>query len=283
MPELAEVEVARRHIERWWKGQRASAVKLAAPNFLRAGSPERLEALLTKHPLSALERRGKHLIASFEGDDARLLLHFKLTGKITRGEVPKARDLRMAWHLPDTGWLRFQDARRLGEAHLLEADEFAQYAPLLNMGPEPHDLADGEALGARLGNGKGRLKDRLLDQTVIAGVGNIAISELFWRLKLVPDMRVDQLTADQRDALVAEMPVYFDWLIATSEHIEDFVYLSEGAEDNPFSAYDREGLPCLRCETPIERLTFGGRSTYWCPACQVAAEVEEPADLAADG
>lgn len=272
MPELAEVEVARRHIERWWRGQRADSVRLAGPKCLRAGTPAALEKLLMSYPLKAIERRGKYLFASFDGDDSRLIIHFKLSGKITRGDTDKVPDLRIAWHLPETGWLRFQDVRAMGELHLLTADEFAAYAPLNNMGPEPHDIPDGEALGARLGKGKGRLKDKLMDQSVVAGVGNIAISELFWRLQIPAECAVNQLTASQRDLLAIEMPLYFDWLIESSQHIENFVYLSEGAEENPFSAYDREGLPCLRCETPIERLTFGGRSTYHCPVCQAPPE-----------
>jgi formamidopyrimidine-DNA glycosylase len=278
MPELAEVEVARRHIERWWRGQKATTVKLAAPKCLRAGTPEALEALMTQHALDHVERRGKQLIACFEGTDTRLLIHFKLTGKITRDEQEAgAPDLRMAWHLPQTGWLRMQDKRALGELHLLTAEEFAAFRPINEMGPEPHDLQNGAELRRRIGKGKGKLKAKLLDQTVLAGVGNIAISELFWQLKLWPELRVDQLDEATADALVAAMPPYFDDLIASSEHIENFIYLSEGLEENPFSAYGRMGEPCKRCETKIEMLTFGGRSTYYCPTCQT-----KPNDAADD-
>jgi formamidopyrimidine-DNA glycosylase len=268
MPELAEVEVARRHLERWWSQRAAEQVLLYAPPRLKAGDADELDDLL-KHPLAAIKRRGKQLIATFTDDDRTLLIHFKLTGKITRGDTPKPKDVQLAWLLPETGWLRLQDSRRLSELHVLTPAQLAAYPPLVNMGPEPHDLRDADHLRQRLGRGKKRLKDTLLDQATIAGVGNIAISELFWRLKIPPELPTNELTDEQVAALYQEMPIYFDALIASSEHIEDFVYLSEGAEENPFDAYDREGLPCNRCQTPIARATFGGRSTYYCPTCQV--------------
>lgn len=268
MPELAEVEVARTRVERWWAGRAAEDVRVHDPEVCSGVEPEELEEVLMG-TVEAVRRRGKYLIVDFEGEDTHAVFHFRMTGKITCHDQPSRRFTRLSWLVPEVGWLVFDDARRLGGLVLVEGDPEVTHEPLAQMGPEPHELADGEALAARLGASRRRLKGALLDQSIIAGVGNIAISELFWRCELPPLIKCHELTAAQRDALVTEMPAYFDWLVE-DQMADEIIYLGEGKATNPFSAYGREEEPCPRCQTPIARATFGGRSTYYCPACQRA-------------
>lgn len=266
MPELAEVEVARTRVEQWWRGRVAEDVRVLDEGVLDGdGDVADLEDALAQEVL-AVRRRGKYLIVDFDGGQSAVF-HFRMTGKITISEQPKRRFTRLSWLVAEVGWLVFDDARRLGGVALFDGDPCELYAPLVAMGPEPYDLADGAALRAQLGATRRRLKDALLDQKIVAGVGNIAISELFWRVGLAPEVRAHEVSDAQLDALVAEMPGYFDWLVE-DQMADEIVYLGEGKAQNPFSVYKREDEPCPRCEEPIARATFGGRSTYYCPRCQ---------------
>lgn len=261
MPELAEVEIVRRNLSRWWT-KPASEVRLHDEALLTRGAPELLVGLLTSEA-PAMDRRGKYLIARFSGDRAAIF-HFRMTGKIVRSSDPQPRFARLAWDGADE-WLIFKDSRRLGHVEVFDTGELARYEPLLKMGPEPHGLSGGE-LAARL-SPRRRLKDALMDQSVIAGVGNIAISEVFWRLNFAPDVKAKLLSQSQIDALAEELPRYFDELL--EDQLDDeVIYLGEGKAHNPFAVYGREGEPCPRCETAVARETIGGRSSYYCPKCQ---------------
>lgn len=264
MPELAEVEIARQNVERWWKDRRATEVHILDPKILGGAEAGLVEDAL-RQPLVAMHRRGKYLLAELASGQ-HLVFHFRMTGKIVRSDVESGRFARLAWLVPESGWLLFKDQRRFGRVELLEPGALAHYAALVAMGPEPHGLRV-EDLQARL-RGKRTLKAALLDQKVIAGVGNIAVSEVFWRIGLAPDIRVDELNGAQLEALVADLPVYFDEVIEASR-ADEIVYLEEGGEaENIFSVYGRKDEPCARCETPIAREVIASRSSFYCPACQ---------------
>lgn len=271
MPELAEVEVVRRNLERWWKGRTAAEVQLHDPELVTTGTPEGLVEALGL-PAAAIDRRGKYLIVTLATDDDTpdriVVFHFRMTGKIVCVEDAEPSYARLAWHVPAAGWLVFKDMRRLGDAHLLEAGELEDFEPIASLGPEPDELS-ADALRERLAGSSRRLKSALLDQSVVAGIGNIAVSELFWRLELPPKISCDELDDAQYEDLVDEMPRYFNWLVE-DQMSDEIVYLGEGKSHHPFDVYAREGEACPRdsCDATIERATFGGRSTYFCPACQ---------------
>lgn len=273
MPELAEVEVARRNLVRWWEGRAAGEVLVLDPKLLVATDEGALVEVL-QTPLEAMKRRGKYLIGHFE-DGRAVVFHFRMTGKIIRCDRPEARFARLAWYvapgtgpggaLQEGGWLVFKDQRRLGHVELFEPGALAGYAPLAMMGPEPYDLTV-EAFRARV-SPRRNLKAALLDQSVVAGVGNIAITELFWRSKIAPRAKMGELSEAQVAALVEDMPRYFDEVIAVSQ-ADEIVYLEEGNAENTFDVYGREGEPCPRCAATIVREVIGGRSSFYCPSCQ---------------
>lgn len=265
MPELSEVEVARLRVESWWKDRAAEDVKLHDKDLVSSDDASLLTDLLYQTARS-IRRRGKYLIVDF--DDGHVMFHFRMTGKITTSDQPKRRFTRLSWLIPEVGWLVFDDSRRIGDVRAFTGDPLEHHPPLSSMGPEPHDLRDGAHLSERLGKSKRRLKDALLDQKIIAGVGNIAISELFWRVGVHPETRCHEISIEALDALVDEMPIYFDWLVE-DQMADEIVYLGEGkGAVNPFSVYKREDEVCPRCDDTITRATFGGRSTYFCPGCQ---------------
>lgn len=261
MPELGEVEIVRQNLERWWVDEAASEVVLHDPELVTKGDAERVDELL-RTTCESVQRRGKYLFARFAGGDY-LVFHFRMTGKITCENSSDPEYVRLAWQVP-AGWLTFKDSRRLGQVEVVESESFADYEPIAKLGPEPHDL-DGSTLRERV-NGR-KLKNALLDQTVVAGVGNIAISEVFFAEKLPPDASGDELDDEGWESLAHALPEFFDSLIQDQKS-DEIIYLNQGKAENPFSVYKREDEPCPRCGVQIQRKKVAGRSSYFCPNCQ---------------
>ena len=262
MPELGEVEIARKNLETWWIGRKAEEIVVFDPDVFSSGGT-RLDEVMRSTALEA-GRRGKYLFVTFEHGDV-VVFHFRMTGKITLHELPEQRFARVAWRVDDR-WLCFQDARRLGHIDVFTKDEFQDYAPIAKMGPEPFGLT-GDVLRQCVGS-RG-LKAALMDQSVVAGVGNIAVSEVFFRLGFAPTIRGDSLTNEQWNELAHALEAFFAAVIHDHQ-TDDMQYVNQGG-DNPFDVYGKLEQPCPRCETPIERVKVAGRSTYFCPKCQAPA------------
>ncbi len=272
MPELAEVDITRQQLMRWLSGATVQSVDLHDQGLL--ATQDELDKLsCLQDPLIEVKRRGKHLClvcASADGTLCYALLHLRMTGKLVRSTIPKTSAARLSWQVDEEQWVHFEDSRRLGTLTLHDEDPWLTHPTILAMGPEPHDLTDGAELRARFGKTRRRLKDVLLDQRVIAGVGNIAISELFYAVKIPPKIRAHEVSDAQLDALVAAMPPYFDALIDAHPIDEPMNYVNQpGDAESLFVVYAHEGEECLRCKrATFVRETFGGRSTYYCPVCQ---------------
>ena len=260
MPELAEVEITRRHLERCWAARQALELRVWDDSLDASTLQNTLNT-----PLHAARRRAKHLALDFP-EHGTLLVHLRMTGRFVLRSTATHRGARVSWHLSDDTWLHFEDMRRLGHLAWCSAQEDDPLTTL-SLGPEPWELSDGKMLRDLFGTRTKRtLKDALLDQTVVAGVGNIAISELFWRVGIAPDVRCAHVSDAQLDALVEAMPSYFDALIQ-AQGDDELEYVNQGGA-NPFAVYGRQGEPCARCEDTLARSVSGGRSTYWCPTCQ---------------
>ena len=266
MPELAEVEVVRRNLVDWWEGRAASEVRLLDEDLPKESAPEQFVDAL-RRVVTEIRRRGKYLICAF-ADASSVVFHFRMTGKIIRCASPDVDYARAGWRVDETGWLVFKDQRRLGEARVFEAGEIDEYAPLQRMGPEPEDVTL-QHLRDHCSDRR-MLKTALLDQSIVAGVGNIAVSELFWRLQFAPGVKCGELTDEQMQALIEEMPRYFNEIIDFSM-ADEIRYIEEAgaaSEKSPFQVYGREGEECPRCFDTIEKIRVGGRSSYFCRRCQ---------------
>lgn len=268
MPELPEVEIAVRNIRRWWGGKSASEVVVIDDKPLEETDPEALVEAL-RQEVVRIDRRGKYIVVEVE-DGHVVLFHFRMTGKIIKSDGPEPDYARLAWQVPDTGWLVFKDQRRLGRVRLLEPGEFEEYEPVQKMGPDALEVS-GEELCELLPQRR-MLKAALLDQEVIAGLGNIATCEIMWRMKLAPRVSCGELSDEDCDRLAQTIREFIEHVIEV-EDSDEIVYLEESQENNPFDVYLREGEPCPRCDTEIERVKVSGRSTYYCPNCQ--GQVEE--------
>jgi formamidopyrimidine-DNA glycosylase len=266
LPELPEVEVMRRNLLRLAGSRPLSGVDVLDPTVVVPGGAP-LEALVG-HALDP-GRHGKHLTCTF-GPHV-LVLHMRMTGQVVedRGQRGRLR-LRFA----DGPAALLVDTRRFARAHCLPAS--ALPAHLNGLGPDAWpERHDGAWWAARFAGAKGPLKPGLLDQSRVAGLGNIYAAELCWRIGVDPRTPIDLLDLARWDALAAAAWELLEQVVE-SEDKGEMHYVNEGGPlPEPFAVYGREGAPCRRCGATIERFPQAGRSTSWCPACQVLPSAPE--------
>ncbi|HEV7991279.1 MAG TPA: bifunctional DNA-formamidopyrimidine glycosylase/DNA-(apurinic or apyrimidinic site) lyase [Gemmatimonadaceae bacterium] len=262
MPELPEVEAALELLRNGAKGRTITHVTLLHPALQRRFTTAQLDAMSGAR-IARVERRGKHQLLHFE--DRRVLhAHFRMNGDWsfvdTGQELP--RFARAVLDLDDGRSLVFVDSRMLGTIDLHPAGADLD----LGLGPDAADPDwTAEQLHAALAVRRGPIKPALLDQALVAGLGNIYAAESLWRAKISPLAACASLTMIQVSAL--------------RKAIADVIVRATGSrytDDDTveLDVYDREGLPCRRCGTPIERVTQAQRSTYYCPHCQPAVVTE---------
>ena len=275
MPELPEVELARRDLAEWLLGQRVH-LHLRDPDLLQADL-----AALSGEQLAEVARRGKFLLLHF-ASGARLVLHFRMTGKLqlTTPEDDATIERRTRLLLEgERAAVRFVDVRRLGQAWLLgpptEAGRggVAEAGVLARLGPEPWpEPLSGAALRQRLGTTRRAIKVALLDQEVVAGVGNIIAAESLWLAGVSPRRSSAALSEEALGRLGEAIVEVCSRVLAAEEAVDGPIdYISQSGMDGTteyFMIYGREGEPCRRCGAAIERFKQSGRSTWWCPPCQ---------------
>ena len=256
MPELPEVESASRRLRDAIVGRTIARVDVLHPALRRRVSKAKLRSL-GGATVRAVERRGKHQLILLV--DGRVLhAHFRMTGDWHLDRVDEAlpRFARAALTFDDGSRVVLDDPRALSTLDLHPVG-----APLdLGLGPEPTDpTLTAESLRAALSKRRAPIKPALLDQRLIAGLGNIYAAEALWRGRISPASPAKTLTRKQVAALLSAIRRVIDR--ATGARYTD-------SSVNRLAVYDREGKPCRRCRTPIERIVQAGRSTYYCPMCQ---------------
>ena len=260
MPELPEVEAAARIARRILVGRHLVAVSTHHPAQRRA-LPPRSAARLVGRRVVAVERRGKHQHFCLD-DGAVLAVHFRMTGdwETTRTSEARPRFTRIAFDTDDGQRLSLVDSRALCSATYHPSGK----PPRLELGPEPDELT-GELLREATVRRTLAIKPLLLDQRVVAGLGNIYAAEALWRARIDPLRAARTLSDAQLRVLVRAIKAAIADGFARQGRYRD------GSPERPFKVYDREGHPCQRCRTPIARITQAGRSTYYCPWCQRTA------------
>ncbi len=270
MPELPEVETIARRLrtgcgrEPALTGREILSVEIRHPKPLAGPSPEEASMRMRGQRFVEISRRGKFLVCRLTRDF--LLVHLRMSGDLQlfpAGEPPRKHD-HVVWHLAG-GWdLRFHDPRRFGRIWLVESPG----AVLGALGPEPLEPEFTSALLEGMLRGRKRqLKPLLLDQTFIAGIGNIYADEALHRARLHPLRRSDKLRGDEAVRLWRGIRAALRVGIAQDGASIDWVYRG-GDFQNHFRAYGREGEPCPKCGAKIRHITVGQRSTYFCPRCQ---------------
>ena len=272
VPELPEVEAVRRTLHRAMRGARIVRVDVRRPD-LRRPFPPRFAARLTGQTVTSVDRRGKYLLATLTSGEA-LLVHLGMSGsfQITRPgrRVPPAADPHdhVVIELSSGVVVTFNDPRRFGLMDLVHAAQRNEHQALRSLGPEPLNGAFDAATFARACAAKRvALKAVLLDQRMVAGVGNIYASEALHHARLSPRRRASTIATPSGEpreaafALAAGIKAVLRKAVAAN---------ARAYESGRFRIYEREGKPCPRrgCGGTIRRITQAGRSTYYCPVCQ---------------
>ncbi|MEK7276501.1 MAG: bifunctional DNA-formamidopyrimidine glycosylase/DNA-(apurinic or apyrimidinic site) lyase [Chloroflexota bacterium] len=264
MPELPEVETLVRELRAPCVGRRIEGVTLRWPRHIAAPSLREFKRDIRGQKITALERRGKYFV--FTLTSGALLIHLKMSGdlEVVKRGAPPAKHEHTIFHFDNGQDLRFSDSRKFGRVYLVDdPDEITG-----RLGPEPLARSfTSQKLWALFTSRRRPLKTLLLDQTVIAGVGNIYADESLHRARLHPERRSDTLTATEARALWQSVRHILNAAIKHNGSSIDWVYRG-GEHQNHFRVYDRAGEPCFNCGTPIRRMTLGGRGTHFCPHCQ---------------
>ncbi len=270
MPELPEVETVRRGLALRISGRRIVRAELRRAD-LRRPFPPQLAARLEGARIGALGRRGKYILIEVN-TDGLLVLHLGMSGRITTGGValPAAPHDHVILTLDDGTIVRFNDPRRFGLMDYVRRDEAAQHPLLARLGPEPLEPGfDGAYLRAALAGKMAPIKAALLDQGVVAGLGNIYVCEALFRAGLSPRRRAASVGRDGAHRLATAIRcVLTEAIAAGGSSLRDYVQADGalGYFQHHWAVYGREGEPCPNCNCAegVRRIVQSGRSTFYC-------------------
>ena len=294
MPELPEVEVVRRGLDRWVTGRTITDVDVLHPRAIRrhaAGSGD-FASRLRGRRVAAVSRRGKYLwLPLVDGargaapPDQALVGHLGMSGQLLLLDpvAPDEKHLRIRLRFDDDGpELRFVDQRTFGGlavSALVPDDAGGQVPePVAHIARDPLDPGfDDEQFVGRVRAKSSEIKRVLLDQTVASGIGNIYADEALWRSRIHGGRPADRLTRPAVRELLAHVRAVMSEALAQGGTSFDDLYVNVNGEsgyfDRRLAAYGQEGLPCARCGTPIRRIAFMNRSSFFCPRCQRSPRV----------
>jgi formamidopyrimidine-DNA glycosylase len=267
MPELPEVETTVRGLERVLKGRRIIRVEARRADLRRA-FPEDLGQRLTGATVTGLGRRAKYGLIHTDRDDT-MIFHLGMSGswRIDHSKLEKHDHLLLE---TDEGKrLALNDPRRFGSVDLVATSEMDEWPAFEALGPEPFDL-DARELQRRLRGRTAAIKLLLGDQRIVAGLGNIYVCEALYRAGIHPKRAGGSVSLDRLKRLVTAVhEVLTEAIEAGGSTLRDFASPDGelGYFSKTFAVYDREGQPC-RCGGTVRRFVQGGRSTFYCPACQ---------------
>jgi len=288
MPELPEVETIARGLAPEVVGRSILAVQVLDPSALKP-SPEAFLAIALNQTIAGVGRRGKLLLLELTSPDphpnhndhnndhnasassAILAIHLRMTGRVMAyapGQTPDRP--RAILNLSGGVALSFADVRRFGSMHAFAPGEIDAWPFYRDLGPEPLTLAAAD-FRARLSPSRSRIKALLLDQHVIAGIGNIYADEALFRAAIRPTTPASELSTRQLNALHHAIQAVLAQAIAENgSSIRDYrtAHGDAGAFQNHFQAYGRAGKPCTRCQTPMVSAKVAGRTSTYCERCQ---------------
>lgn len=269
MPELPEVETIRRGLDRMLCGARITGIEIREPRLRRPVDEAALHALVGRR-VEGVARRAKYLLADV-GDGLVWLMHLGMSGRLLL--LPQSAPVGEHEHVRvefERGLvLCYRDPRRFGWMRVARAEDLEELAGL---GPEPlNGRLAAPTLRERLRRTRRDIKAALLDQRVIAGIGNIYANEILFRAGVRPTRRCHRLTTAELEAIArATRAVLADAVARRGTSFSDYFDSDgmPGSFQEVLAVFDRAGEPCRRCAAAIKRRAHGGRSSFYCPACQ---------------
>lgn len=275
MPELPEVELVARALDTFLRGRRIASAQLIRPALAPATAPEEFFSLLKGRRIEEVGRRGKHILINLSSSLV-LITHLRMTGSFLL--LPRAAELpkhtHALFHLDDRRLLAFTDQRHFAMMKLIRAPELSETKELSALAPEPFSEEFTHSyLHEALQRSRRTLKETLLDQRRVTGLGNIYAAEAMFLARVNPFQPACSLSARRVPALHS----------AIRQVLEEAIHYGSGRKVDPaniggsyfgggqrgrWRVYDREDEPCVKCPAKIRRVSHAGRSTYYCPRCQ---------------
>ena len=271
MPELPEVETVRRGLERLVAGRSISSVEVSVPKMVKTNLDIFKLALLGE-TVRRVRRRGKYLI--FDFDKQILISHLRMEGKylLFSEDIPDNKHFHIFFGLDDGSTLVYQDVRKFGTFELLPRSGENAYFEQKRIGPEPTE-SDFKLLpferGLRIS--KKFVKPLLLEQKLVAGLGNIYADEVLWAARIHPERPAAELKKTEikrlHDEIIRILQLGIDKGGSTIRTYRNALG-EDGTMQEYLQVYGRTGEPCMRCGQPIEKIKVGGRGSHFCPQCQ---------------
>lgn len=272
MPELPEVETIRRVIEPQIQGLAVKHVVVNRAEVVAHPTADEFCSRLTGQTFDSIARRGKFLIIRLESG-GRIVLHLRMTGclLLTPKDYPPEKHTHIIFALSNNNELRFSDTRRFGRFWLFDENE-TDSSGIEKLGAEPlEETLTAQYLRPVLERRKKSIKECLMDQSIIAGIGNIYSDEILFTAKIHPKRPANSLSAEECARLASVIPERISYFIEKNQ-ISPEEYLKTKGQDyrnTPFlQVYGHEGEPCPNCKAPLRRTVIGGRSSTFCPNCQ---------------
>ncbi|WP_439143264.1 bifunctional DNA-formamidopyrimidine glycosylase/DNA-(apurinic or apyrimidinic site) lyase [Planktotalea sp.] len=282
MPELPEVETVRRGLAPVMEGARIAKADVNRPN-LRWPFPDKMSERLTGAKIERLRRRSKYILADLDTGES-LLIHLGMSGRMLISgaqlgqfmhdhPAPEKHD-HVVFHMENGARITFNDPRRFGAMDLLDTQTADHHKLLSSIGPEPLGNSFDEAYLIDALSAKGSpIKSALLDQAIVAGLGNIYVCETLYRARISPARKANKISKQRVASLVPIIrQVLSDAIEAGGSSLKDFRQADGdlGYFQHSFDVYGREGEPCKTegCDKSIKRIVQSGRSSFYCPTCQ---------------
>jgi formamidopyrimidine-DNA glycosylase len=281
VPELPEVETIRRDLEKEVAGKKIKEVVATGLRTIRRHKNKKdFVARLEGRKITGIQRKGKYLLVKLEGTPTEVLVvHLGMSGQLLRAKSAKEalpKHTHVVIRFTQGGELRYVDPRTFGELFVTKLDELEQAVPeLAHLGFDPLEgVMSWNRFGELLAAKRAKLKPLLMDQKFLAGIGNMYADEILWAAGLRHDRSSDALTSQEvRRLYRAMIETLQDAIKHRGSSLADEQYRDLFGEVGDFQSqhkvYDREGQACRRCRSVIQRVKWSGRSTFFCPQCQV--------------
>lgn len=274
MPELPEVETIARSLDKLVRGRTIRTARLIRARLAPDITPARFAARLRNRRINFVHRRGKHILFDLSGG-VTLIVHLRMSGRfsLVSAESTEPKFTHAVFHLDQANKLVFDDQRHFGLMKIVPTPKLAEVEELKKLAPEPFSEEFSAAyLYGVMRSSKKSLKELLIDQTKVCGVGNIYASEAMFEAGIHPALPANRVSKPRVVRLHGAIRAVLEEAISFAAGLkidpEDLEgnYFSSGGD--AWAVYDREEMPCRRCGSPVIRLKQAGRSTYFCRTCQ---------------
>lgn len=273
MPEMPEVETVRRGLNSQVKGRKITHVEIRYQNLI-TGDVKQFSEFVTGATITDVGRRAKFLLIHLD-NGYTIISHLRMEGRYRISADPSAIDKHShaIFSLDNGEKMIYNDVRKFGRMQLWPTAELSTNKSIMKLGPEPlsPDFTF-EKLKPRIMRHRKDIKTVLLDQSVLSGLGNIYVDEVLWQVKIHPQTPANHLSDEDIKAIIVASNQEMESAIANGgSTVRSYIDATghKGNMQNSLKVYGKEGTPCPRCKTEIEKIKVGGRGTHFCPKCQI--------------